>query len=791
MIIELKLLKKYLKRSCFIVLLFFCCKMNAQHYVEIKGELKDEKNDLGVPYASVILNKLADSTYISATSSDDKGRFSLEVDKDEKYYLLINSLGYKTKKMEIVFKEGSLLNLGVVLLQENVFQMDEILVKGERIKAKKNENSTTFFMSKRVYQVTNNGVDVLKLLPGVQVDLMQNISLQGSANILILVDGRERDKSFINQINSEAIDKVELVQNPSAKYDGHITGVINIQLRKDEKSSLSGHIYTEIPTSLNEVYSFPSYSFNYGVKRLNLFTSYNGSFSYFDIVKNSYKDYSNENGLAAIRENQFVKQKNWSHRFNFGIDYFLNKKNQLSLIAHINPFSNEHDGKVSLSKVSGYKNEDVFWFAKKEDNDKNFQSQISLFYKHLLNQEGAELSLDLSCYNLEANNATSFIGDGNSEIADFSNTNKLKRHAVSIKLDYTNQINKKMKIESGFKGSVNSFKEREITGFRYLNKILALYNSVEYKSDKFFFNVGLRGEKVISELRGDFKNENLSVLPFARMNYKLGEKQTLGVSFKRTIHYPLFFELNPYVNIEDPFSYRMGTPTLTPELNNSVKADYSIGFGANYVSTSIFYREKTNQIGSITYLNSNNLFETVINNFGDFQQFGLQVSGMFKPFKTISLNGFLKVFNVKTELTNKALTFGVENREQFEFQSNLSLIVSFKNNFSASLLFQYNSARFGFQSSFSSDPIYFISLEKSIGKQFKIGIVSAVPFAKSITYSKIKRQGINFNIHSEGNVKMSAIPTWFKVKYQFQSNKKVSRIKRATEVFEHNNKKGF
>ena len=112
---------------------------------------------------------------------------------------------------------------------------------------------------------------------------MQNISLEGSPDILIFVDGKERDKSFISQLSPDQIDKIEVISAPPSNYDGNVTGAINIVLKKDRDSGISGHILAEIPVSSSLVYIFPSYSLNWGFRKLNLYTSYNGELTYLDL----------------------------------------------------------------------------------------------------------------------------------------------------------------------------------------------------------------------------------------------------------------------------------------------------------------------------------------------------------------------------------------------------------------------------------------------------------------------------------------------------------------------------
>ena len=192
--------------------------------------------------------------------------------------------------------------------------------------------------------VSNTGTDVLKLIPGIQIDLMQNISLEGSPHILIFVDGKERDKSFVSQLSPDQIDQIEIINTPPANYDGNVTGAINIILKQDRDSGISGHILAEIPVSSSQVYIFPAYSLNWSFKKLNLYTSYNGELTYLALHESTSRTSWNESGKNEITFIQDLRQKDWSHRFHYGFDYFLSDNDQFNFYAYYNPYSRELDG---------------------------------------------------------------------------------------------------------------------------------------------------------------------------------------------------------------------------------------------------------------------------------------------------------------------------------------------------------------------------------------------------------------------------------------------------------------
>ncbi|TAJ08134.1 hypothetical protein DMA11_21575 [Marinilabiliaceae bacterium JC017] len=351
--------------------------LQAQQKQQIKGLLIDQKSNQAVAFANVTLLNTTDSTLVGGTMSNAEGEFCFSPITNGHYRLNVSIIGYEKVIKPIEVTNTIPLKADTILLQEKFITLDETVVAADRMKAKTDVDKTTFFMNKKIYDASNTGIDILKHIPGIQVDIRQNISLEGSQAIIILVDGKERDRNFISQLNPRQIDKVEVMSAPDSKYDADVSGIINIILKKDRDSGINGHIYAEIPTSKSEIYLFPTYSLNYSFKKFNLYTSYNGEFSYFDIDEKSYRKSWNNHGTTEINLNEYLEQKNWSHRFHYGFDYFLNPRNQFNFYAFYNPYSREHDGSIEM-QITGTEESDGHWATQKEDSDINHSSFYSL-----------------------------------------------------------------------------------------------------------------------------------------------------------------------------------------------------------------------------------------------------------------------------------------------------------------------------------------------------------------------------------------------------------------------------
>ena len=761
--------------------------ISAQEKHAVTGKLVEAKSNQVVPFASVSLLEASDPKLIHGAISDEKGLFKISSVEKGHYALSVSFVGYKTESRDIDIPSKGDIDVGTICLNEAVIDIKETVILGERLKARSEKDKTTFFVTKKMLDVSNNGTDLLKLIPGIQVDIMQNVSLEGSRNIMILVNGKERDRSYISQLNPKQIDKIEVISVPASNYDGNVTGAINILLKEDRDAGISGHINAEIPASGSSVYLFPTYSLNYGIGKLNLYTSYNGEVSYFDITEQTNRIVSVNSVISEITSAQNVRQKDWSHRFHYGFDYFLNTHNQVNFYGFCNPYSNEHDG-TAKTQLTGRINKN--WQAKKEDTDINTSNFYSLYFKHLFGKAGREITLDVSNYHLKAENSTEYIIERTDNSATTqTNTVKPRQNATSIKVDYITPAGDKIIFSTGVKAKFQEMKDRLSLSFKYDERIVAAYGTVSYKNTLYDLSTGLRVEESVSDLQNSFNKTSFSFLPYATVKYKLTPKQNIQLSFNRSVNRPNIYQLNPNISIDDPYSARKGNSSLKPEFRSSLFLEHSIQFKSNYFATRLFYNRITDAMNDLTFINDTSAFESQVQNMGTINQYGMQLSGTLKLGIT-TFNPYFRLYDVYSVGNRLAKQYGIGNRRQLAFESGLSAIVSFKHDIAFSFVFQYATKRNNIQDNYYCDALYSLSLEKTFKQKIKVGIVSIIPFTKSFIYRGTDIDAPDFSSHYQGNIHMS-LPILFKVSYQFNSGKTRDKINRAKEEIDVVPKKGF
>ncbi|MFP4622346.1 MAG: TonB-dependent receptor domain-containing protein, partial [Bacteroidales bacterium] len=739
---------------------------SAQQTKHIEGVIKSKATGEGIPYATVVLYQAQDSTLITGTTSNFEGEWKMKAGEKGNYYLKISHTSYTPVEADVNPNGKTLHHTGTFLLEEKSVSLEKLIVYGERTRAKDDNEKTTFFMNKKIQDVSYSGLDAIKHIPGVQVDMMQNVSLAGSRNIVVLVNNKERDISYLNQLGAEQIDKIEVMQVPDAGYDADVDGVINVIL-KEKKTGVNGQIYGEIPTSKSEVYLFPNYSINYGTKKFNFYTSYNGELSNFNIIQNEVRRMNKPSQHTTVTSVRNVRQNNWSHRFHAGMDYHLNEKNQLNFYGYFNPYSNEHDGDVML-KAKGTAQDNEYWSARKADTDINYLTFSSLYYKHLFNKSN-ELTLDISYYNLNARNTTRYSIDSStmSFSENIDNTLRPVQHTGIVKIDYTSRPNDRWNFAAGAKGTLRRMEDRNQKDFSYHEDILAGYGKISFTASPLFISVGTRIEKSVSGMPEQTGYNDFALLPHANISYRLNKKQNIKLRFGRTIHRPNIYQLNPAVSANDPFAIHSGNTNLQHEYHDNLSLAYSIRAANNYFSGWVFYNKASRVLNDLMYMKDNNTWVTEARNMGGFHRYGLQLTGALKPFRFISLNPYFRIYEIETFINKMTEQYNIFPVNDIGYESGLSAAFSLKYGITTSMMFQYNSPEVRMQKVAFEDALYFMGVEKKINKNFRAGIKTAIPFKRSFTYYGEEIEGKNFYRHSAGDIRMSTFPVWFRLSYRF------------------------
>ncbi len=748
----------------------------------IQGRLTDRQSHEPVIFATVAISQMPDSIYLTGVSGDYEGNFTTGRLKAGSYRLKISALGYQ--QLSIALNLESDTSLGEISLQQQIAMLDEVIVSGERIKAKKEADRTVFYTNEKINSVSATGTDLLAYIPGIQIDLMKKISVNGKSDIIIQVDGKERDMNYVSRLDPGNIDRVEVLNSPGSGFEASVSGVINIVMKEKAGNGLNGQVSLEVPVLKSIIYSHPSFNTSYNKKNIELFSSYTGSFSYFDITESGYRKINNVSGEAEITADQSVRQKDWSHVLHFGFDYSMNRNNQLSLYTYLNPFSAEFDGSADY-KIKNSEGETDLNLLK-NDTDRNLNTHYSLWYRHGFAKPGSELSLEMNFSNFRASNGTDFInnGAGHEIINNFSSITRPLQNSGSIKLDYSIPFTEKFRLDAGIKARIQNMRDRQPAGFRYGEDVVAGWSSVTFSGSKYTFIGGLRAEKSGTGIKDSSLYSDMAVLPRLSVTRKLTARQSLEFSYNSTLRRPNIYELNPFYSYTDPFSASIGNPGLKNEISRKLSLTWSGSAGDSYISAGLFYEAECNSISRYAVVSESDVVESRTGNPGTVNRYGIQFSGPLKLNRNITFTPWIRLFNISTEVSNHLNTSQISPEHKAAVESGFSAIASFRHDFAVSLQLQYNSPYIDMQSEYFSDPLWMLSVEKTFLKQFRAGVVTALPFVHSFTYRGNRTVTETLYSQTEGRLRIPVFPFWLRLSYQFNPGKKENNKVRKEDIIE-------
>jgi hypothetical protein len=748
---------------------------NAQSSEILTGTLLNASTEEPVPFANVALYQLPDSVFIAGTNTDIDGKFELPFTAGNSSFLMFSYMGFESFTLSIDDLREP--RLGNLYLRESELLMETLVVEGEKVKGTTEGGKTVFLINKQHVAASNTGMDILNLIPGVFVDFDQNIRVSGKNKVLIFVNGAERDRRYIQQLRAEQIDQIELILNPSARFAGEADAVIHILLAEKE-SGFSGMVYAELPVSRNEVYSFPSASLSFYTPKLHAYTGYNGAFSIFDVSQSYEREIVGE---GEILMEQKTRQRNLSHTFHQGLEYALAPNTLIHGYLAGSWFSETHNGNIILQK-----NQIESWTAQRKEKDSNRSLTTGLYFQHEFDPEKDKgITVDWTHSRLRGENRLTF----RQEQESFINHTQPEQQVSNLRTDFRTKLSPALRLITGFQAQKQHFGNGYENRFDFRSSLIAFYGSMNWKKDAWDVEAGIRAEQIqIKTANLEDTNHNLYVLPNARIGYVWNERHSARLFFRSAMVYPLFHQLNNFEAFLDSYTMSFGNQDLQPYIHHQANLEHTWNTGNLMLMNALFFEKRSNMINSLYSLNAVGLMDVTFANLGDLYQTGLQSSGAIRLSKSISLNHMLRIFH------SRGVGHETENfpaRDRMAIETGFSGILALEKDISLSLRFRYLSPVNDIQSDFFSGPLYFLSAEKKLGNQWKVGLTSALPFSRNFTYYGLETRGNQFYQRAIGEINMSRIPLWLTLNYSIQKGNSVQKEKKKVSSGLHINKRGF
>ena len=613
----------------------------------VTGKVIDANSEEVLPFVNVVLLSAKDSTLIDGTVTDEKGFFLLKnVKPNSNFILKLSFIGYKDVYRNIKLKDKPL-NVGIMSMSTNSEILEGVEIVAERQMMEYKLDKRVINVEKNLVSAGGDASDVLENVPSVSVDEDGAVSLRGNSNVKVLIDGKPSEllgndlATVLSQIPASTIANIEVITNPSAKYDPEgMSGIINIKLKEKGNKGLSGNINLTGGSAIEKF--FPrtngSAGISYSTKKWGFSASVDGRFNERGRRSDNMKLLFNQakDGYDAwMRSKQTGNSSNLSGGGKIGFDWYINDKTSLTL---------SYNG-----RVHGHPTDEAT-IANENLLDQRFGEDTSLYSARSLDQittgvsNGKFHTFSLNFSKQFNNPEQELMIDANwnmggfyresSQILDYWNPTipNYEKKDISesnddravVNINYSHPFSKTLKMEVGY--NLN-YSDRQSVYEYYLNGsevrndemsydfysteyINAIYATLGYSYGKWSGQLGLRGEiassegtkKMLNKEDDHFTKEYISPFPTLHLSYQITDMQSAQLSYSRRINRPNMFTMMPNVDLSSPEHIRFGNPNIDPEYTDAVELGYSIILPKTTIFTSAYYRQTNNRISWFNFL---------------------------------------------------------------------------------------------------------------------------------------------------------------------------------------------
>ena len=679
---------------------------------KISGKVVDRSTGNPIEYATAVLLESGDSTQVEGIATGVDGKFILRIEEPGTYILNVSFVGYKDFSKKISINPGkSRVRIGKVKLKQAAADIEEVTVQASEYSVDYEIDKKVVHVDEQYSSISGNAVDILKNLPSIQVDIEGNVSLRGNSNFTVLIDDRPtvlQPNEALQQIPATSIKDIEIITNPSAKYDPEGTaGIINIITKKDALMGISGIVH--LNAGLDDKYG-GDFQFNYKSDKFKAFIgadynkrNYPGSME----MKNRTYRGDTTSHLTSQGSNDDLDR---DYSFRAGIDWYFSEKSILSVSGRYGNGWNKEISNTTYNEWLSYGgNEYNRSEYASEENGKREHEFYSLNTEYTYEFDSTEHKLDLRLMLYE------FSG-GSDHVNTLFNANDVIQSSqksleggpskgLRYRMNYKKPFNEELKLEVGTQGRLtNSNEWNEMYNFDtnsdeyilqdkfshesvYERSIHAGYSLVKGKLQNLSYQLGFRGEYTFRDIRikdrdGSTQINRWDYFPTVHFSYQLPNKHQFMASYTRRIDRPHSWFMEPFLTWEDAYNVRKGNPGLEPEYINSYELGYQKSFNHNSFSAELYYRKTQDKIEGVQSVYRDNIMMQTFENIGTDYSLGseLMLNINIADWWENSFTGNFYHYRVKGELNDAEF-----DRESFTYSFNWNQTFHITDNFQVQL----------------------------------------------------------------------------------------------------------
>lgn len=686
-----------MKKLVLLCALFFCAFTNAQplnnepRTGSIYGKIIDASLNKPLPYVNLIIINEANETITGSISLDD-GTFNITKIPEGKVTITIQYIGFKTiTKIINVGAKTYDINLGDILMEEDIANLDEVTVVAEISTIQQKVDRKVITVGKDLTTSGPTASDIMNNIPSVSVNQQTgNISLRGNENVRVMVDGKLSNvpvAQLLKQIPSTSIKSIELITNPSAKYNPEgMSGIINIILHKNTNIGFNGNLNIGLTKEINARFN-SSVDLNYRNGKFNLFGNYGNN------IGNS----GNYGRIARLDDNSEqlfdFRNNNKSHLYKVGLDFYMNDNNTFSVFTNQNKYDGKGSGSTGVQYLNQPFQEQIF-----DNSNDNLSSQYNGIFNHKFDKEGEKLDVEVDYSTFKQDEVANFdfyniVFPPN--YSDFVNT---RRDQTVANIDYVNPLSEKTKLEVGLEArlfetnidysstgfSINENQDNVLnngdeyiltpsTYFTYNRDIYSAYATYSKSFEKWTVQVGARAETLSEDANAiktyesskeetPFENDYFQIYPSAFFTFSPNEKNSYQASFSRRVDRPGLEQVNPIREWSTPLISSYGNPELQPQFTNSFEINYTRKLEKGSITSGIFYRIVEDEINRVLFIDRLDLNKSILSfdNFNNTEAYGLELSSNYKPTSWWNFNASFDLYSRKQKGIVESLNAPIE-----------------------------------------------------------------------------------------------------------------------------------
>lgn len=654
---RLKLVLLLLVSNCLVIL----AQTNNNSGV-INGKVIDKNTKQPIPYVNISV--LENSKIITGAITQENGNFNIKGLALKKYTIEVQFIGYKKITQEVTLSENNkTVNLNTIAIEEEAVQLAGVEIVKERSTIEQKIDRKVVNVGKDLIASGNTASEILNNVPTVSVDPQtKELSLRGNSNVRVLIDGKPSNidaAQLLQQIPSSSIKQIELITNPSAKYNPEgMSGIINIILHKNSQEGFNGSINSGVTFGITPKTN-SALNLNYKVGKVNFYTNYG-----LNHGKNANEGYINSYRPLFENKQEFGGDNlNTSHLVKLGMDYYIDEKNTISFYTNQNLVNGSGDGYTNINYDSLLLRDSQQLSYSETDN---YTQTYDLAYKHDFAKKGETLDFQANFSNTDSPENSDYIFNQVNPNSTRVTTNDIERDTdyLQINLDYVNPLSETVKLEVGAETRIqkitNNFDETISepsetynrvgnSNFVFTRNIHSFYTNIGKQWKKWSVQAGVRLEQY--EIDGDFENvvtsttpsENLNdqsrieddifaIYPSLFFNYKASDKDSFNFNVSRRVDRPSIGQISPIREWTTPLVESRGNPALEPQFTNSFEVNYTRTTKIGSITTGVFYRQINDEIGRVIYKNPDNINQDIISydNFDNNRAIGTEISANLK-----------------------------------------------------------------------------------------------------------------------------------------------------------------